>query len=78
MNPIEALIQNDPASFRDQVHDILMQKLGDRIDLERINVAGQLFAEEGDPDEEDLDRDEDDAAYDPDEQDDFFSDDEED
>lgn len=78
MNPVEALLQNDPASFRDQVHDILMQKLGDRIDLERINVANQLFAEEGDPDEEDVADDDDDSGYDADEQDDFFSDDEED
>ena len=80
MNPIEALLQNDPASFRDQVHNILMQKLGDRIDLERVNVANQLFAEEGDPgDEDEADfEDEDDSGYEADEQDDFFSDDEED
>lgn len=76
MNPLDALLQNDPAAFRDNVHDLLMQKLGDRLELERINVANNLFAEgdeESDPDESD----EDDSGFvDDEDSDDFFSNDE--
>ena len=82
MNPIEALMNNDPAGFKDSVSNMLMQKLGDRLDLERINVAQNLFGEsepefdsEVEGDEEAFDDEE--EAFVDDEQDDFFSDDEE-
>lgn len=87
MNPIEALMNNDPAGFRDSVSHMLMQKLGDRLDLERINVAQNLFGEsepefdsevesdEVDNNEEAFDDEE--EVFGDDEQDDFFSDDEE-
>ncbi len=43
INPIEALIQNDPNGFRDSVHDMLMSKLSDRLEAERPSVAASLF-----------------------------------
>lgn len=54
-NPIEALLQNDPGSFRDQVSDILMNKLSDRLELERLNTAADFFGlnqDEGESEDE--------------------------
>lgn len=45
INPIEALIQNDPNGFRDSIHDMLMNKLGDRLETEKSVVAASLFGE---------------------------------
>lgn len=87
MNPIEALMNNDPADFRDSVSNMLMQKLGDRLDLERINVAQNLFGGGPDPEEaeieveaedgDDLSFEDDEEGFSDDDQGDFFSDDEE-
>lgn len=82
MNPVEALLNNDPAEFRDGIQDMLMQKLSDRLDLERVNVAASMF---GDPDlqvsdegdDEDFEDDEYDVS-DEDEEEDFYTDDDDD
>jgi hypothetical protein len=42
-NPIEALINDDPSGFRDSVSNILMQKLANRFESERIDVASNMF-----------------------------------
>ncbi len=47
-NPIEALIDNDVNGFRSAVHDILMDKLGVRLELEKTAVAATLFGKDND------------------------------
>jgi len=42
-NPIEALMNNDPNAFKESISNMLMAKIGDRIDLERVSVASRLF-----------------------------------
>lgn len=42
-NPIEALMNNDPNAFKESISNMLMAKIGDRIELERVSVASQLF-----------------------------------
>jgi len=49
-NPIEALIDNDVNGFRSAVHDILMDKLGVRLELEKTAVAATLFGKDNDED----------------------------
>lgn len=49
-NPIEALIDSDVNGFRSAVHDILMDKLGVRLELEKTAVAATLFGKENDTD----------------------------
>jgi hypothetical protein len=44
MNPIEALMTGDVATFRAHVNDTLMAKLSDRLDQERVAVAASMFA----------------------------------
>ena len=61
-SPIDALLQNDPHEFKERIYDTLMDKLSDRFELERINVAGRLFGEpesvtEDDYEDEDEDED---------------------
>ena len=51
-NPIEALIDNDVNGFRSAVHDILMDKLGVRLELEKTAVAATLFGKDNDNDED--------------------------
>lgn len=52
-NPLESLLNNDPAGFRDGVTAILMDKLGDRLELERSTIASSLFGEEESEEEPD-------------------------
>ena len=52
MNPVEELLDGDTVGFRDSVHDILMGKLADRLDIERMNVASTLFEPDDFEDEE--------------------------
>lgn len=55
MNPIEHLMNNDPTAFKNSIDDILMQKLGDRLDIERQDVAAAMFEQPDDEVEFDLD-----------------------
>lgn len=71
-SPIESLLQGDAAEFRDRVNDILLQKLGDRIDAERGEIASTLFGNDSDSDRF---YDQDDAYFDEDEEE-YYGDDE--
>jgi len=53
-NPIEALIDNDVNGFRSAVHDILMDKLGVRLELEKTAVAATLFGKDNDADADEV------------------------
>lgn len=53
-NPIEALIDNDVNGFRSAVHDILMDKLGVRLELEKTAVAATLFGKDNDEDADEV------------------------
>lgn len=59
MNPVEALLDDDTVEFRDSVHSILMDKLMDRLETERMNTSTSLFepSYEDEEDEEGTDND---------------------
>jgi len=50
-NPVLDLYNNNPQAFRDKVQDVLMQKVSDRLELEKANIASTLFSPEN-PEEE--------------------------
>lgn len=43
-NPITALMSGDAQAFRERVNDMLLQKLSDRLELEKTNVAASMLA----------------------------------
>lgn len=53
-NPIEAMIDSDVNGFRTAVHDILMDKLGARLNLEKTAVAATLFGKDNHEDADDV------------------------
>jgi len=42
-NPIDALMVDDTALFKNVISDTLMQKLHDRLEVERMEVGAQMF-----------------------------------
>jgi hypothetical protein len=42
-NAIEALMNDDPAAFREEIRDMLMMKLGERLDQERMDMSSSFF-----------------------------------
>jgi len=43
-NPVLDLFNNNPQSFHDKVRDTLMQKVSDRLELEKAVIASNLFS----------------------------------
>jgi len=43
MNPIESLMNDDPAAFREGIRDMLMSKLGERLEQERMDASASFF-----------------------------------
>lgn len=42
-NPIEKLVANDADGFRDNLNDILLQKIDDKINDLRLDVGARMF-----------------------------------
>lgn len=42
-NPIESILRGDVSAFREGIETLLMQKVADRIDAERSDIASTLF-----------------------------------
>ena len=51
-NPIEALINEDPHEFKERISDILLDKLSDRLELAKMDVAAQFFGQVAEEEEE--------------------------
>lgn len=51
--------QGDATKFKDTINDLLMGKVADALEVEKINVAQSMFADEADyePEEEGSDED---------------------
>lgn len=85
MSAVESLLEGDVTGFQDQIKSILMEKLADRMDLQRIDLSNALFGlndsetddEEEIDDEDELneDSDDDEDEFDFDDNEDFEEDD---
>lgn len=42
-NPIQDILDNNPLKFKEKISDMLMQKLGDRLETEKAITANRLF-----------------------------------
>jgi predicted nuclease of restriction endonuclease-like RecB superfamily len=54
--------QGDATKFKDTINDLLMGKVADALEVEKINVAQSMFADEEDVQQQD------DADYEPEEE----------
>jgi len=42
-NPIDSLLENNPSEFKESVYDALFEKLANRLELEKVNIAQSMF-----------------------------------
>lgn len=51
-NPIQDILDNNPLKFKEKISDMLMQKLGDRLETEKAITANRLFGNAEDASED--------------------------
>ena len=54
---IKNVFNNDPSQFKDNVNDILMNKIGDQLSIQKMQMANSTFNNEEEPEEEESDED---------------------
>lgn len=42
-NFVKDVIENNPVTFRDKVSDVMMKKIGDRLEVEKMTTASKVF-----------------------------------
>lgn len=52
---VNSLLENEYKNFVDGVHSLLIQKVNERIDQEKLSVASVMFEEESEDDDSDED-----------------------
>ena len=54
---IKNVFNNEPSQFKDNVNDILMNKIGDQLSIQKMQMANSTFNNEEEPEEEESDED---------------------
>ena len=54
---IRNVFNNEPSQFNDNVNDILMNKIGDQLSIQKMQMANSTFNNEEEPEEEESDED---------------------
>ena len=54
---IKNVFNNEHSQFKDNVNDILMNKIGDQLSIQKMQMANSTFNNEEEPEEEESDED---------------------
>ena len=54
---IKNVFNNEPSQFKDNVNNILMNKIGDQLSIQKMQMANSTFNNEEEPEEEESDED---------------------
>ena len=66
-NPIESLLENNPAEFKSSVYDALFEKLALRLESAKVDVAAAMFGISEEVEDEDEDFEDEDLSEETDE-----------